>query len=343
MIAPWRPARFERVVGPKPRPEGPIAVPSTIRVSGANGGVMGLSLGVVLPMSEFSPDGVAPRWLEMLAVTRLAEEIGADTIWLGDEILWRDPKSSPPLMGWWDMPAVAGALAAATSTIQIGSWVMSAVQHQPGMIVRAAEALDEISGGRFVLGLGAGHEGGATDFGFPTDKAVSRYLEALKIIVPLLRGQESMTFDGQFHHVRDAQVRPRGPRPAGIPLMMGGFAEKTMTAAARHADVWSVYARTSSLPQAFVELTARLDQICEGMGRDPASIGRSVGVFVDPDDRRTAEDTGFGPPISGSIAQITETIAGFADIGMTRVEVVAWPPKIGVLEQLAPVFSALTS
>src|SRR6185437_3523981 len=120
--------------------------------SRAIGGVMGLSLGVVLPMSEFSPDGVAPRWPEMLATTRLAEEIGADTIWLGDEILWRDPEGSAPLMGWWDMLAVAGALAAGTSSIRIGSWVMSAVQHQPGMIVRAAEALDEISGGRFVLG-----------------------------------------------------------------------------------------------------------------------------------------------------------------------------------------------
>jgi hypothetical protein len=77
------------------------------------------------------------------------------------------------------------------------------------------------------------------------------------------------------------------------------------------------------------------------VGRDPASIGRSVGVFVDPDDKRAGEETPFGPPISGSIAQIIETIAGFADVGMTRVEVVAWPPKIGVLEQLAPVFSAL--
>ena len=303
---------------------------------------MGLPLGVVLPISEFSPDGVAPRWPEMLATTRLAEEFGADTIWLGDEILWRDPEWSAPLMGWWDMPVVAGALAASTSSIRIGSWVMSAVQHQPGMIVRAAEALDEISGGRFVLGLGAGHAGGATDFGFPTDKTVSRYLEALEIIVPLLRGQESVTFEGEFHHANDAQVRPRGPRPGRIPLMMGAMGEKMMTAAARHADIWSAYARTSSLPEAFADMTSQLDRICEEVGRDPASIGRSVGVFVEPGDGHTAESAGFGPPISGSIAQITATIAAFADVGVTRVEVVAWPPKIDVLEQLAPVFSALT-
>ncbi|HET6909686.1 MAG TPA: hypothetical protein VFH54_10140 [Mycobacteriales bacterium] len=67
-----------------------------------------------------------------------------------------------------------------------------------------------------------------------------------------------------------------------------------------------------------MELTARLDQICEAVGRDPATIGRSVGVFVDPDNKGKVEEIGFGPPISGSIVQITDTIAGFADVGMTR-------------------------
>ncbi len=301
---------------------------------------MGLSLGVVLPMSEFSPDSAAPRWPEMLATTRLAEDLGADTIWLGDEILWRIPEWSETPLGWWDMVAVAGALAAGTSSIRIGSWVMSAVQHQPGQIVRVAEALDEISGGRFVLGLGAGHGGGATEFGFATDKTVSRYLEALEIIVPLLRGAESMTFDGRFHHTNDAQVRPRGPRPGRIPLMLGAHAERTLTAAARHADIWSDFARTSSLPEAFAETVSQLDRICAQVGRDPSSIGRSIGVFVEPGAERTAEAAGLGVPVTGSTPQIIETIAGFAEIGVTRVELVAWPPRIDVLEQLAPVFSA---
>jgi len=302
---------------------------------------MGMSLGVVLPMMERPSDGVAARWPEIAAMARRAEELGADTVWLGDDILWRDPTWPGPV-GWWDCLTMAGAVAASTSSARVGTWVMSAVQHQPGMVVRAAETLDEISGGRFVLGLGAGHRGGATAFGFPTDKTVSRYLEALEIIVPLLRGEEAVTFEGKIHHVSAAVVRPRGPRPGRVPLMLGGHAHRTMTAAARHADTWSAYPTTSSHPKAFRAMTDQLDRICDGIGRDPASIGRSVGVIVEPGPDRSAKAAGFGVPISGSVEQITETIAGFDDVGVTRVEVHPWPQTIDVLDQLAPVFAHLT-
>jgi alkanesulfonate monooxygenase SsuD/methylene tetrahydromethanopterin reductase-like flavin-dependent oxidoreductase (luciferase family) len=220
---------------------------------------------------------------------------------------------------------------------------MSALQHKPGMIVRAAEALDEISGGRFVLGLGAGHGGGAEAFGYPADKPITRYLEALEIIVPLLRGVPSSTFDGEFHRVKDAVLRPRGPRPGDIPLMMGGHSARTMTAAAKYADVWSAYATSSSLPEAFATMTEELDRICEFIGRDPTTIGRSVGAFVEPGDAKSTEATGFGVAISGSIDQITETIARFAEVGVTRVEVIPWPPSIDTVEQLEPVFATLAT
>jgi alkanesulfonate monooxygenase SsuD/methylene tetrahydromethanopterin reductase-like flavin-dependent oxidoreductase (luciferase family) len=238
---------------------------------------------------------------------------------------------------------MTGAVAASTSKVRVGTWVMSALQHRPGMIVRAAEALDEISEGRFVLGLGAGHGGGAESFGYPVDKPVTRYLEALEIIVPLLRGASSSTFDGEFHHVKNADVRPRGPRPGRIPLMMGGHSTRTMTAAATHADIWSAYATSSSLPEAFATMTGELDRICEGIGRDPTTIGRSVGAFVEPGDARSAEATGFGVAITGSIDQITETIGRFSAVGVTRVEVIPWPPSIDTVEQLGPVFAALAN
>jgi alkanesulfonate monooxygenase SsuD/methylene tetrahydromethanopterin reductase-like flavin-dependent oxidoreductase (luciferase family) len=175
--------------------------------------------------------------------------------------------------------------------------VMSALHHNPGMIASAAETLDEICGGRFVLGLGAGHAGGgAKEFGYPADRTVSRYAEALEIIVPLLRG-DSVSFTGQFHRAQGAEVLPRGPRPGRIPLMLGGHAPRTMGLAARHADTWSAFATTSSLPETFRPMTAQLDQICEGIGRDPASIGRSVGVIVEPGDEKVAEALGFGVAI----------------------------------------------
>jgi alkanesulfonate monooxygenase SsuD/methylene tetrahydromethanopterin reductase-like flavin-dependent oxidoreductase (luciferase family) len=301
----------------------------------------GLGVGLVLLMVERPDDGAKPAWGDIVALARRGEELGADTVWVPDEILWRDPQWPGP-RGWWDCLTMAGAIAASTSTVKVGTWVMSALQHNPGMVVRAAESLDEISGGRFVLGLGAGHGGGAEDFGYPGNKPVSRYLEALEIIVPLLRGQSDVTLDGQFHHVKNADVRPRGPRPGRIPLMLGGHADRTMTAAARHADTWSGYARASSLPSAFAEMTSQLDRICEGIGRDPATIGRSVGVFVEPGDAKLAEATGFGIAISGSIEQITETIAGFSAVGVTRVEMMPWPATLDVVEQLAPVLATFT-
>lgn len=301
---------------------------------------MGLPLGLVLPMLERPVEGIAPRWTDMLAITRAAEDCGADTVWLGDEILWTDP-DWPCSRGWWDCLTVAGALAAATTTIRIGSWVMSALQHKPGMVVRAAEAVDEISGGRFVLGLGAGHGGGATEMGFATDHKVARYLEALEIIVPLLRGTKPVTFEGEYYRGENLIVRPRGPRPGGIPLMMGGHATKTMTAAARHADIWSAFATTSSQPDAFRDMTHQLDQICEEVGRDPASIERSVGAVVEVGTGRAAEELGLGVPITGSIDQITETVAGFRDVGVTRVEIMPWPPTLDSVEQLEPLFAHL--
>lgn len=302
---------------------------------------MGLSLGLVLPIWERPPDGSAASFAEIRAMARRAEELGADTVWLGDEILWRVPDWPGPV-GWWDCLTMAGAVAASTSTVNVGSWVMSAVQHKPGMIARAAESLDEISGGRFILGFGAGHGGGATSFGFDTDRTVPRYLEALEILVPLLRNDAPVTYAGEFHRVTNAEVRPRGPRAGRVPLMLGGHSPKTTTAAARHADIWSAFATTSSLPEAFAPMTEQLDRICASIGRDPASIGRSVGVFVEPDATGLAERLDLGAPITGSVGQIVDTVAAFEAVGVTRVEIHPLPHTSEVLDKLAPVYEALT-
>ena len=236
---------------------------------------------------------------------------------------------------------MTGAVAAGTSSIQVGTWVLSALHRNPGIIASAAETLDEISGGRFVLGLGSGHGGGADEFGYPTDKIVSRYAESLEIVVPMLRGQ-AVIFEGEFHRAEGAEVLPHGPRHGQVPLMLGGHSPRTMTLAAKLADTWSAFATTSSLPNAFEPLTRALDRICESIGRDPASIGRSVGVFVEPGDAKIAEGLGFGVAITGSSDQIIETLAEFPAAGVTRVEIVPYPNTMETLERLAPVLSSLT-
>ena len=249
---------------------------------------VGVAFGLVLPMVEGPVDGVKPTWLQIISMAERAEQFGFDTVWTADEIVWRNPDWPGP-RGWWECLSMTGAVAARTSTARVGTWVMSALHHNPGMIASAAETLDEISGGRFVLGLGAGHTGGgAREFGYPTDRTVSRYSEALEIIVPLLRGDS-----------------------------------------------------TSSLPETFAPMTAQLDRICEDIGRDPGSIGRSVGVIVEPGDAKVAESIGFDVAITGSVDQIVDTIAGFASVGVTRVELLLYPNTVHTLEQLAPALTAL--
>lgn len=302
---------------------------------------MGQGFGLVLPMFESPREGAKPSWSEVAALASRAEEMGFDMVWTADEIVWRVPDWPGP-RGWWECLTMTGAVAAATSSVGVGTWVMSALHRNPGIVASAAETLDEISGGRFVLGLGAGHlGGGAPEFGYPTDKTVSRYAEALQIVVPLLRG-ETVTFTGDFHRAEGAEVRPRGPRPNEVPLMLGGHSTRTMTLAAMHADTWSAFATTSSLPAAFEDLTDRLDRICEEIGRDPGSIGRSVGVFVEPGDAEEAESLGLGEAITGSTDQIVETLAEFATVGVTRVEIVPYPNTMATLERLAPVMAVLT-
>jgi len=301
----------------------------------------GLAFGLVLPMFERPIDGDKPTWTEIRAMVQRAEEFGFDTVWTADEIVWRVPGWPGP-RGWWECLTMTGAVAAATKTVQVGTWVMSALYRNPGIVASASETLDEISDGRFVLGLGAGHGGaGTTAFGYPSDRIVSRYAEALKIIVPMLRG-EPVTFTGTFHRAEGAEVSPHGPRPGRVPLMLGGHSPRTMALAARYADVWSDYARTSSLPETFRSLTTELDRICEDIGRDPATIGRSIGAFVEPGDANAAEAIGFGVAITGSTDQIVDTLMAFAGVGVTRVEIFPYPNTIDTLERLAPVLAAVT-
>lgn len=300
-----------------------------------------LGIGLVLPMFEAPQSGEKPRWATIRSIAQRAENMGFDTVWVADELLWRVPEWPGP-RGWWECVSVIGAVAASTTTIGVGSWVLSALHRNPGLTVKAAETLDEISDGRFVLGLGAGHAGdqGAT-FGYPDDKTVSRYDAALEIIVPALRG-ETVTRDGQYHQARALEIRPRGPRPGAIPLMLGAHGNRTMRLAARYADIWSAFATESSMPEWFTPMLARLDDACSSVARDPQTLGRSIGVFVEPTDEHTAEATGFGVPITGSPEEIAETIARFEEIGATRVELILWPGTEQSVEAIAPTMRLLT-
>lgn len=293
-------------------------------------------IGAVIPIIQSGPDRFAPGWSEVRDQARRAEEIGFDTIWTPDELLWQT-EDGPP-RGAWDGVSMAGAVAAVTSRAKVGTWVMSALHRNPGIIAKTAETLDEISGGRFVFGIGAGHEwpGQARAFGLPEDKIFARFEEALEIIVPLIR-EGRANFEGAFHAARDLIQAPRGPRPGSMPLMLGGNGPKGQRLAVRYADIYSCYIEERASAEEVAPRIASVEAICAEVGRDPTSIGRSVGVWARP-----LEPAGARPSsVSGSAEQIADTLRTFRDVGFTQVELMYLPGTIEALEALAPVVEAL--
>lgn len=299
-----------------------------------------LKIGFVLPLYEDPATGRPHRWEELRAMAKLAEATGFDTVWVPDELLWRVSDWSGP-RGWWECVAMTGAVAEATERVEVGTWVLSANQRNPGITVRAVETLDEISNGRFVFGLGAGSgDAEAKAFGLPLDHIVSRFEDALEIIMPMLRPGRA-DHDGQYHQARDLESRPRGPRSGAIPLMIGAGGPRTIALSARHADVWSYFAIERSEPAEFAPRVQTLERACEEIGRDPATIGRSAGIFVEPTDATGAEATGFGVPIRGSADQVADAIRAFSAVGVTQVECMLWPTTTATLEAMGPVLERL--
>jgi alkanesulfonate monooxygenase SsuD/methylene tetrahydromethanopterin reductase-like flavin-dependent oxidoreductase (luciferase family) len=295
-------------------------------------------IGLVLPMGDAFVDGPTPRWVEIRDLAIRAEEIGFDTVWTVDELLWR-PKDGEA-KGFWECVAMTGAVAAATSRVKVGTWILSALHRNPGITAKAVETLDEISGGRFVFGLGSGHAGSqAHAFGLPEEHVGGRFAEAVEIIVPLLRSGRA-NFDGTFHTARDLEHRPVGPRPGRIPIMIGAKGPKMLRLAAQHADIWSWYVEERSDLEEFGPRLEALEAACVEVGRDPATIGRSAGIVVEPTSLTGAAET-LGVPIRGSAEQIADGLRAFRDGGFTHVEVLLWPPTLAALDAMAAVIELL--
>jgi alkanesulfonate monooxygenase SsuD/methylene tetrahydromethanopterin reductase-like flavin-dependent oxidoreductase (luciferase family) len=191
-----------------------------------------LSVGVQLPEVEREV-----RWPELRAMARAAEESGFDSIWVGDHMLYRG--DGRPERGPWDAWTLLAGLAASTERVRLGPLVASTAFHPPGLIARMAATIDELSGGRFVLGLGAGwNETEFRSFGIPFDRLVSRFEESFEIIRRLLAG-ERVSFDGRFQRVEDAVLMPRPARP--VPMMIGTSGPRMLEITLPHVGTWNAW------------------------------------------------------------------------------------------------------
>jgi alkanesulfonate monooxygenase SsuD/methylene tetrahydromethanopterin reductase-like flavin-dependent oxidoreductase (luciferase family) len=295
-------------------------------------------IGLVLPMGDVFADDPAARWVDIRALALRAEEIGFDVVWTVDELLWLAPDRDP--RGFWECVAMTGAVAAATSRIKVGTWILSALHRNPGITAKAVETIDEISGGRFVFGLGSGHAGRqAHAFGLPEDHVYGRFEEAVQIIVPLLR-QGRADFEGTFHAARDLEQRPIGPRPGRIPIMIGAKGPKMLRLAALHADIWSWYVEERSDLVEFGPRLTAFEAACVDAGRDPATVGKSAGIVVEPTSI-TGSEAVLGTPVRGSAEEIADALRAFGAAGFTNIEVLLWPPTLVAIDAMASVIELL--
>ena len=217
------------------------------------------------------------RWGEVVAIARSAEESGFDSIWVGDHLLYRGAGS--PDRGPWDAWTQLGALAAATRRVTLGPLVAATPFHAPGIVARMAASIDEVSGGRFVLGLGAGwNEPEFRAFGFPFDRLASRFEESFEVIRRLL-AHERISFSGRFVTVDDAVVLPRPARR--IPLMVGSNGERMLGVTLPHVDAWNTWFTSyGNTTEGFAGLNAQVSATCRRVGREPGEVARSACVLV---------------------------------------------------------------
>jgi len=258
------------------------------------------------------------RWAEVRAIARAAEETGFDSIWLGDHLLYRDDRGE---RGPWDVWTQLAALAAATSRVRLGPLVASTAFHAPGMLARMAASVDEISGGRFVLGIGAGwNEVEFRAFGFPFDRLVSRFEESFEIVRRLLAG-EHVTLEGRFVSVENAVVLP--PPARRIPLMIGANRPRMLSIALPHVDAWNTwYTHYGNTAEGFAEHNADVSRACERAGRDPREVERSACVLVRLE-RGVDQRAEKAPPVE--IADVRDHLRALTEAGADEAILVVNP------------------
>jgi probable F420-dependent oxidoreductase len=297
-----------------------------------------LKVGVQLPEIEREV-----RWPEMLAMARRAEDVGFDSLWVGDHLLYRKPDGPK---GPWEAWSTLAALAAATTRIELGPLVAATSFHNPAMLAKKAATIDEISGGRLILGLGAGwNEVEYRAFGFPFDHRVSRFEEAFTIIRTLLR-DGSIDFAGQFYEARDCELVPRGPRAGGPPLMVGSIGERMLAITAPYVDAWNAwYAWYDNRAVGLAPLMAAVDAAAQAAGRSPSSISRTAAVLVQlpgGHGRLAGDDAQAGQmPLRGSADDIAAALRGWAEAGISHVQLVLDPITEQSIAALAPVLEIL--
>jgi alkanesulfonate monooxygenase SsuD/methylene tetrahydromethanopterin reductase-like flavin-dependent oxidoreductase (luciferase family) len=305
--------------------------------------VSDVKIGLYQPPSEYTMAGDSPRWEDIKRMTLVGEQVGFDSVWCADHLIFRTG-SDVPEKGLWECWSTLSALAAVTERMEIGPLVTCLGFRNPALLAKMADTIDEISGGRFILGIGAGwHEPEYRAFGYPYDHRYSRFVEGIKIIASLIR-EGRAEFQGEYYRVEDCVLRPRGPRGGNLPIMIGTFGKKMMRVAAEYADIWNAdwSQRFSEIKQHDEELT----RACEEVGRDPATLERTACILVETEGavgRGSSHASRNQPSAPMSNDQLVEVIGEYKDNGYTHLIIWIDPNTSDAIARFAPVIEQLKS
>jgi alkanesulfonate monooxygenase SsuD/methylene tetrahydromethanopterin reductase-like flavin-dependent oxidoreductase (luciferase family) len=296
-------------------------------------------IGVQLPEVEWEVP-----FPELIAMARTAEDVGFDSVWYGDHLIYDLPVGP---RGPWEAWTTLAALAAATDTITLGPLVASTGFHAPAMLAKQAATVDAVSEGRLVVGLGAGWNQREYDaFGFPFDQRVSRFEEAFTIIRTLLREGE-IDFHGRYHRAERCVLHPRSPRPGGPPLMVGSIGERMLTITLPHVDAWNMWwSQYGNTAGGFAREKARVDEMIVAAGRSvdevlataavlvqlEGGVGRQMGDYADAD---------AVTPLTGSADELAAQLAWFEAAGAKHLQLVVDPITRSSIEWLGDVIRLL--
>ena len=284
------------------------------------------------------------EWPELFSMARLAEDVGFDALWLGDHLLYDLPGGVT--RGPWEVWTSLAAVAAVTERVELGPLVASTSFHAPAMLAKQAATVDAISGGRLILGLGAGwNEREYRAFGFPYDHRVSRFEEAFTVIRSLLR-EGRVDFDGDYYRVQDCVLDPRPVRPGGPPLMLGSTGPRMLRIGLPHVQSWNVWwSDYGNTPQGFSAVRERVEEAAAQAGVAPGSVQATAAVLVALEGgtgRMMADGDGSSAtPVRGSAADIAAHLTAMADAGAAQLQLVVDPITQESIEQLGEVLALL--
>jgi probable F420-dependent oxidoreductase len=279
------------------------------------------------------------RWPEYAMLARAAEAAGFDSVALGDHLLYRG--DGRPERGPWEAWTMLAALAAVTERVALSPLVACTGFHNPAMLAKMAATVDEVSGGRLVLGLGAGwNEVEFRAFGFPFDHRATRFEESFEIVRRLLDG-DRVSFAGRFWSVDDAVLHPRPSRRP--PLMIGSTGPRILAAALPHADIWNTwYDAYGNTAEGFATLNRTVTEAAGRAGRRPEDIERSacIRVILDSSVPERPVEAGLDP-LEGPPPRVAAGLRAFADAGADEAILVVTPITEASFENLAEVLALL--